>query len=119
MKRCGTLLCDCLLYRHREARTRSLPYRLVARIGVYSYGIFLWHMSVYEAIRSIAQRLPARSIPAWESISPYIFGIALGVIATECVEFPALRLRERLFPRPIDSPVGIPAIIEEESLSRP
>jgi peptidoglycan/LPS O-acetylase OafA/YrhL len=108
-----------LLYRHREDRTPSLPYRLVARIGLYSYGIFLWHMSVYPAVDSIAQRLPAWSIPAWQSIGPYIFGILAGIAATICIEFPALRLREKLFPRPIDSPVGIPAIIEEESLTRP
>ncbi len=106
-----------LLYRHRQAGKRSLPYRVVARIGLYSYGVFLWHMSVYVAIYNIAQHLPAWSIPTWQSAGPYMLGIPIGIIATECIEFPALRLRDKLFPRQIDSPVGMPAIIEEEALS--
>jgi len=106
-----------LLYHHRRDRRPSLAYRIVARIGLYSYGIFLWHMSVYVAIYEIGLRLPAWSIHTWQSVGPYLLGIPLGILATKCVEFPALRLREKLFPRLIDSPVGIPAIIEEEALS--
>lgn len=106
-----------LLYRHRNLGKRSLPYRIVARIGLYSYGIFLWHTSVYVAIYEIGLRLPAWSLPTWQSAAPYLFGIPLGILATECIEFPTLRLREKLYPRQIDSPVGIPAILEEAALS--
>ena len=105
-----------LLYRHRPNFKRALPYRFTARIGIYSYGIFLWHMSVYSAADTIATHLPAWSIPAWQFTSPYLLGITLGILTTKVVEFPALRLREKLFPRRIDSPVGTPAILEEQSL---
>jgi len=35
-----------LLYRHQAGRHRPALYRLVAWIGLYSYGIYLWHVSV-------------------------------------------------------------------------
>jgi len=105
-----------LLYRHRPTFKRPLAYRLVARIGLYSYGIFLWHMSVYPAADRIAQYLPAWLINTWQFTGPYLLGITLGIFATKCVELPALRLRDKLFPRRIDSPVGTPAIIEDEAL---
>jgi peptidoglycan/LPS O-acetylase OafA/YrhL len=100
-----------LLYRHADAH--SIPYRLTARIGLYSYGIFLWHMSVYQFSDNIARHLPPQLAHAWQYAGPYLLGIAAGIIATEAIEFPTLRLRERLFPRRIDSPVGTPAIQEE------
>ena len=87
------------------------PYRVIARIGVYSYGIFLWHMSVYPTVDVISHN------PIWQRLGPYILGIAAGIIATELIEFPTLRLRERLFPRRVDSPVGIPAILEPPTRS--
>ncbi len=92
--------------------THRLPYRLIARIGVYSYGIFLWHMSVYQLTAGISHHLPKQLVLAWQYAGPYILGIAAGVIATQFIEFPTLRLRERFFPRRIDSPVGTPAIQE-------
>ena len=106
-----------LLYHHRAFGKRSIPYRIVARIGLYSYGIFLWHMSVYVGIYEIGLRLPAWSLLTWQVTAPYLLGIPLGIIATECIEFPALRLRDKLYPREIDSPVGTPAIIEEAALT--
>lgn len=106
-----------LLYRHRANFRRNLPYRLVAHIGLYSYGIFLWHMSIYPVSDTIAKYLPQWSISMWQFTSPYLLGITLGIIGTKCVEAPALRLRERLFPRRIDSSVGIPAIFEEQALN--
>jgi hypothetical protein len=60
----------------------------------------------------VAQRLPGALRVIWVAIAPAALGIGLGVITTEAIEFPMLRVRERLFPRRVDSAVGTPAEAE-------
>ncbi len=107
-----------LLYRHREGvRRRSPVYRLVAWLGLYSYGIYLWHLSVIEPLTRVVPHLPHWLGPVWLAIAPTLLGAMLGIFFTKLVEFPALKLRDRLFPRRVDSAVGIPAEVEEKALS--
>lgn len=107
-----------LLYRHHPDAKHSALYRLVAWIGLYSYGIYLWHVSVMAPIEHLASRLPAKAAYEVIAIGPIVLGIVLGILMTKLVEFPALRLRDRLFPRRVDSAVGIPAEIEEKMIAR-
>ena len=100
-----------LLYRPR-AKRRSALYRLVAWIGVYSYGIYLWHVSVIAPSAAVAAHLPHGLATFWTATMPIVAGIGLGAMFTKVVELPALTLRDRLFPRRIDSPVGSPAEVE-------
>lgn len=102
-----------LLYRpFRTGHRRSAPYRFIAWIGVYSYGIYLWHVSVIAPSLAVASHLPHRLALAWIALAPIAAGIALGATFTKLVELPALRLRDQLYPRRIDSPVGAPAEVE-------
>lgn len=101
-----------LLYRRREGKRHNWLYRTVAWIGLYSYGIYLWHVSVDAPIYLVSQRLPGWAIPVWHGIAPGLMGIAIGVLTTKLIEFPMLRLRERWFPRRVDSAVGTPAEAE-------
>lgn len=110
----GTLIAIStllLLYRPlREGRTHNWLYRAVAWIGVYSYGIYLWHPSVIRPCESFFTR---HSVPIWISaILVRAAEIAIGVVTTRLCEIPALHLRDRLFPRRIDTPVGPPAVAE-------
>ena len=102
-----------LLYRHREGRRRPAIYRFIAWIGLYSYGIYLWHVSVVSPIMTASQRMPHWAVVVWVSLAPAVIGILIGVVFTKLVEFPALKLRERMFPRRVDSAVGTPAELEE------
>lgn len=88
-----------LIYGYRGSLLLTRSYRAVAWIGRYSYGIYLWHLSVREPLAHLAARLPASV--AWFAllVAEYAAAIALGVLLTKLVEFPALRLRDRLFPR--------------------
>jgi peptidoglycan/LPS O-acetylase OafA/YrhL len=104
-----------LLYRHRIGKPRPALYRLVAFIGLYSYGIYLWHVSVLDPIKTVARRLPTHLAPVWDALAPFVLGILIGIVFTKLVEFPALKLRDTLFPRRVDSAVGIPAEIEAET----
>jgi peptidoglycan/LPS O-acetylase OafA/YrhL len=103
-----------LLYRHREGKQRPAIYRLIAWIGLYSYGIYLWHVAAIAPAMSVSHRLPAWLGMLWIACAPALLGIMLGVVATRAVEFPALALRDRLFPRRVDSAVGSPAEVEKE-----
>lgn len=104
-----------LLYRRGVSPRRPFWYRWIAAIGLYSYGIYLWHVSVLVPVKTLTPHLPASVAPVWMACGPYLLGIPLGIVFTRLIEFPALRVRDRLFPRRIDSAVGIPAAIEDET----
>ena len=105
-----------LLYCRRETN-RSAPYRWVASIGVYSYGIYLWHVSTLAYVTFVANRLPYAMQAAWNAVACYAFAIAIGIFFTRLVELPALRVRDNLFPRRVESAVGIPADFEGSILT--
>lgn len=65
--------------------------RIVAFIGFYSYSIYVWHTDVREFL--------PKSLP-WPSFMLYFaaLSIAVGVFLGAVIEFPCLRLRDRLFP---------------------
>lgn len=107
-----------LLYRHREGgRQRPAAYRFVAWLGLYSYGIYLWHVSVIAPLIRVAPHLPHWLGLVWLAVAPTLLGALLGIVFTKLVEFPALKLRDKLFPRRVDSAVGTPAEIEVKTLS--
>lgn len=103
-----------LLYKHREGRRHSVVYRTVAWVGLYSYGIYLWHVAAAMPAQRAAHYLPAWLVPALLGLAPPVIGTLLGVITTKLIELPTLRLRDKWFPRRVDSAVGIPA--EQEPL---
>jgi peptidoglycan/LPS O-acetylase OafA/YrhL len=109
-----------LLYRHNEGKQRNFVYRFVAWVGVYSYGIYLWHVSVSSPVHAVGRHLPRAVDRVWEGVAPLVLGTVVGILFTKLVEFPALRVRDRLFPRQVDSAVGIPAEVEfEEQAQHP
>ncbi len=91
-----------LLYHPRKKHWQ--PYRLVARVGFFSYGIYLWHVSVLRPVDWVTQHLPQALAPAASTLLPYLLAIPLGILATKLVEQPFLRLRERLMPASVAEP---------------
>jgi peptidoglycan/LPS O-acetylase OafA/YrhL len=88
-----------LIYGYAGRLTKTFVYKTVAAIGVYSYGIYLWHLSVRDPLAELCKHLP-HSVQ-WGSllVSQYVAAIILGVLTTKAVEFPMLRIRDRLMPR--------------------
>jgi peptidoglycan/LPS O-acetylase OafA/YrhL len=72
--------------------------RAIARLGAYSYSIYLWHVAISGWVMpSIIRVLPASALL---TIVVYVAGACLGgVVMARLVEFPVLALRDRLFPR--------------------
>jgi peptidoglycan/LPS O-acetylase OafA/YrhL len=87
------------------ARYVSLLASLVAWIGFYSYSIYIWHMT---AIGFVEREFCGRVLAWMGSQTPlgWLVGmlvtcmgtILAGVVAGKVVEWPVLRLRDRLFP---------------------
>ncbi len=93
-----------LLLLYSPGKQHGRAYRLVARMGGFSYGIYLWHVSVLRPVDWAVQHLPPAAGPATSTFLPYLLAIPLGILATKLVELPFLRLRERLVPATIPEP---------------
>ncbi len=85
---CGLILAWCV--------TRTLPPWLgwLARIGFYSYPIYLWHVVVRFVI-------PGNFGSGFFGFWTYILSaVVIGVMMSQNTERPFLKIRDRLFPEP-------------------
>lgn len=75
--------------------------RMVASIGFYSYSIYLWHLPV---VRVMDSTLAGKLSPnAW--LLTYLAGsLVTGIVLGRLIEWPALKLRDRWFPKPTRGP---------------
>jgi peptidoglycan/LPS O-acetylase OafA/YrhL len=71
----------------------------LAYVGTHSYSIYLWHMPVAIWGIPLLERIP-RLGSDWFARSAFYLGATLlfGILMAAIVEFPVLRLRDRLFP---------------------
>jgi peptidoglycan/LPS O-acetylase OafA/YrhL len=112
----GMVAFVCLIFTHASAINGWLPYRMIAWVGLYSYGIYLWHSVVRQPAKILLERLHLTSDPAtW--IVAFVFqvgiSIALGYAMSRIVEFPFLYLRDRIFPAKTQSPLEIDPVQNE------
>ena len=83
-----------------QDRAMPRPMALLAKMGSFSYSIYLWHSAVAFLT---ARHLPARI--GWPAtLAIYLVGsVLLGILAAKLIELPCLRLRERLLPSRVPS----------------
>ena len=73
--------------------------RCLAGIGTFSYSIYLWHMPVHEWGIRIARKLAGAPLNWFAYAGIYLAGaIVVGIVASKIVEYPVLRVRDRLYP---------------------
>ncbi|WP_207004554.1 acyltransferase family protein [Trinickia mobilis] len=82
---------------------RSLVFRAIAWIGVYSYGIYLWHSIALAPGDILIHKTAALGVPplvAWAIVlsGQTAIAIVVGYVMTRAVEFPFLLLRNKMFP---------------------
>lgn len=69
-----------------------------SKIGMHSYSIYLWHMPVAWFLPQVNEGLGLSLGPA-ALLGCYIFdSVVFGILMAHLIEFPALRIRDRLFP---------------------
>jgi peptidoglycan/LPS O-acetylase OafA/YrhL len=73
--------------------------RGVTYLGSHSYSVYLWHvMALYWADLLLRKLTSPAQFGLISTPLAFCFMWALGVLAAKVVEFPVLRLRDRLFP---------------------
>ena len=85
-------------------RVASPLVRLLCWVGVFSYAIYLWHVTAMGAVTKVTNRVIVE--PLGESQLSWLlsvvvivsFALAVGILATLAVERPILRMRDRLAP---------------------
>ncbi len=60
--------------------------------------VYLWHVSVERPVNWAFLHVPHSLAAITSTLLPYILAIPLGILATKLIEFPFLRLRQRLVP---------------------
>ncbi|HTH73983.1 MAG TPA: acyltransferase [Trinickia sp.] len=99
----GFVALIVLTLEHAAAIRRTWWFRAVAWVGVYSYGIYLWHSLALAPGDAFIAKATAAGVPrllVWAAALAFQSAIAIGVgyVTTRAVEFPFLRLRNALFP---------------------
>jgi peptidoglycan/LPS O-acetylase OafA/YrhL len=95
----GTML---LLSVYQEDRKRPKPgfaVRWIAWMGTYSYTLYLWHVPMAQVFGTLAPRFGKVNQYVLHAVY-FMTTIAISVALSKLVEIPALRLRERFFPKP-------------------
>ena len=91
----GLLLMACVFPRRETGRTA----RLLAKIGVYSYSIYLWHLVFARLWMVYSVKIGGVFVTPAVYAAVYVLGsILFGVLLSKAVEMPALALRDRLSP---------------------
>ncbi|MBP0590988.1 acyltransferase [Paraburkholderia sp. LEh10] len=92
-----------LMLEHSAKVRNAFPYRAMAWLGVYSYGIYLWHSLALAPGDMVIRKATALGLPpvaTWVVALSVQAAIAIiaGYVMTRAVEYPFLRLRNALYP---------------------
>jgi peptidoglycan/LPS O-acetylase OafA/YrhL len=75
-----------------------------AFIGTYSYSIYLWHIPFQAFAPGVVRRLFRIQLNSAAAFWFYFVGsVIFGILMARLIEFPVLKLRDKLFPSPKDA----------------
>jgi peptidoglycan/LPS O-acetylase OafA/YrhL len=118
----GIVLLFCLHLRGVLPPFLASPARFLgsafAGIGMYSYSIYLWHPAVARFAVNGLRRVFHVEVRGLAAQILYIVGaIVFGVLMSRLIEYPALHLRDRLFPAMQSGPLRAPGPESASSLA--
>ncbi|MGF6769070.1 peptidoglycan/LPS O-acetylase OafA/YrhL [Paraburkholderia sp. GAS199] len=99
-----------LVLEHSGSLRNSFLYRGVAWVGLYSYGIYLWHSLALAPGDIIIRKATALGLPPsaiWivALTAQFAIAIVIGYVTTRAIEYPFLLMRNALFPEKRSSSV--------------
>lgn len=99
----GFVALIVLMLEHAGTIRGTWWFRAVAWVGVYSYGIYLWHSIALAPGELLIAKATSAGMPrliVWAGALVLQGAIAIGAgyLTTRAIEFPFLRLRNALFP---------------------
>jgi peptidoglycan/LPS O-acetylase OafA/YrhL len=93
-----------------------------ARIGVYSYSIYLWQGAVTAYLLGLTLKIVHLAPGRYGIFTLFVVEtLAVGIFMSKLVEYPVLHLRNRFFPSPISSSSNIAESVDirQEGVPRP
>jgi len=101
-----TLVLMSLVLRERTILTPALTQRFVARVGVISYGIYLYHLIALDVVSRLDAALFAGRLPDWVSFVSYsLIAVVIADISFRTLENWFRRFRPK--PRPAPEPTHV------------
>jgi peptidoglycan/LPS O-acetylase OafA/YrhL len=98
----GGVLMLAVFQRTRRQRLSRVT-ALLAGIGTYSYSIYLWHIAAFWLL-VVFNVIFGFKLPLWPSLAVYVAGaVIMGIAASKVVEWPVLRIRDKLIPSRSDA----------------
>ena len=93
---CGAFLI--LTMEHSKRLTELWMYKAVSTIGVYSYGIYLWHSVMLGTGEKLIARFASRPVLSWfvALTVQFVGACVIAYVTTRLVEWPALYWRESI-----------------------
>lgn len=89
------------------ARSLELAGTFLAYLGMYSYSIYLWHTAFSGWGPGVLRHVLHIQLTALPGFIFYFVGsIIFGALMSRLIEFPVLRLRDRIFPSMQPIPVA-------------
>jgi peptidoglycan/LPS O-acetylase OafA/YrhL len=72
---------------------------VAAFVGMYSYSIYLWHSPVEAWLPGLSRRMLGFPTRRFDRFAVYFVGaLVIGIVMSKLVEYPMLRLRDRVLP---------------------
>lgn len=69
----------------------------LAFVGMYSYSIYVWHAAIIGYLPGFLRR--ASGIDLWHNdLFYYVSALVFGILMSRLIEYPILRIRDRIFP---------------------
>lgn len=102
----------------------SLTVKGIARLGFFSYGIYLWHVDLAQTpMKKVALIVGRAGFPEWATwfgvtAAYLLLAVAAGVLMSRLIELPFLVARDRLFPSKVQ-PASPAAAGEENAPATP
>ena len=87
------------ILRGKIARCLEIVGTAAAYVGMYSYSIYLWHGPAAAWFPGLVRRvLHVSQGPNERFLTYMVGGLAIGITMSKIIEYPILRLRDRIFP---------------------